>query len=102
MDTMITSWDSTKNDVDTDLGDGRAYISAISEVPVDEDETCKGVAKNDMGESRMDIEGSEIAYMGYKASESWGISWKIRGLCLLWPLLLRTHKWGFHRKQGPR
>ena len=81
MDTMITSWDSTKNDVDTDLGDGRAYISAISEVPVDEDETCKGVAKNDMGESRMDIEGSEIAYMGYKASESWGISWKIRGLC---------------------
>ncbi|CAM9867597.1 unnamed protein product, partial [Pylaiella littoralis] len=34
-----------------------------------------------MGEARLDIEGCEIAYLGYEASESWGISWKLRGLC---------------------
>lgn len=81
VNTKVTSWDISKGDVDIDLSDGRAYLSAISEVLIDESETCVGVAKSDMGEARMDIEETEVAYLGYKASESWGVSWKIRGLC---------------------
>lgn len=81
MHTKVTSWDPSKNGVDTDFDDGRSYISAISEIVVDPTETCKGVAKNNMGEARLDIEDCEIAYLGYEASESWGISWKLRGLC---------------------
>lgn len=81
VNTKVTSWDVSKGDVDSDWGDGRAYVSAISEVLLDAAETCEGVAKNEMGEARMDIENSEIAYLGYEASESWGISWKLRGIC---------------------
>jgi len=79
--TKVTSWDMSINGVDTNIEDTRAYLSAISEVLVDSDETCKGVAKNDMGEARMDIEKSEISHLGYKMAEAWGISWKLRGLC---------------------
>ena len=81
MNTKVTSWDPSKASVDEDWGDGRSYISAISEVVLDAAETCQGVAKNEMGEARMDIENCEIAYLGYEASESWGISWKLRGIC---------------------
>ena len=79
--TKVTSWDPSISDVDSDWSDGRSFISAISEVVLDESETCQGVAKNNMGEARMDIENSEIAYLGYEAAESWGISWKLRGIC---------------------
>ena len=81
VNTHVSSWDMTSGTVDTNIEDGRAYLSAISEVLLDTDETCQGVAKNNMGESRMDIKDSEISYLGYNGSESWGISWKIRGLC---------------------
>lgn len=70
--TKVTSWDPSKRDHDSDWGDGRSYISAISEVLLDTSETCEGAAKNDMGEARMDVEESEIAYLGYEESESWG------------------------------
>ena len=43
----------------------------------DEDETCDGRAKNDMGEARMDIEDSEMAYLGFHGSESYGLTWKV-------------------------
>jgi poly(beta-D-mannuronate) C5 epimerase len=79
--TKVTSWDPSKGDVDTDWGDGRSYISAISEVVLDASETCEGAAKNNMGEARMDVENCEIAYLGYEESESWGLSWKLRGIC---------------------
>lgn len=81
MSTRVTSWDSAAYDVDSNYEDGRAYISAISEVVVDATETCQGVAKNEMGEARLDIENCEIAHLGYEASEAWGITWKLRGLC---------------------
>lgn len=80
MHTKVTSWDPSKNCVDTNFDDGRSYINAIFEVVVDTTETCKGVVKN-MGEARLDIEDCEIAYLDCKPSESWGISWKLRGLC---------------------
>lgn len=81
MNTKVTSWDLSADDVDNDLADGRSYISAISEVVLDPTETCEGAAKNNMGESRMDVQNSEIAYLGYEESESWGLSWKLRGIC---------------------
>lgn len=37
-----------------------SYLSAISEIILDPEETCDGMAKDDMGESRMDIIDSEI------------------------------------------
>ncbi|CAN0030314.1 unnamed protein product [Ectocarpus sp. 4 AP-2014] len=81
LNTKVTSWDSSKGDVDTDWSDGRSFLSAISEVVLDASETCVGSAKNDMGEARMDIENCEIAFLGYEEAESWGISWKLRGVC---------------------
>ena len=75
----VISWDDSKNGVDENQDDGRSYISCISEVLTGE--TCLGNAKNDMGECRMDIFNSEIAYLGYHASESWGLSYKVRGFC---------------------
>lgn len=81
MKTKVTSWDDSKGDVDTNFADGRSYISAISEVVLDAGETCQGSAKNNMGEARMDVENSEISHLGYEESESWGLSWKLRGIC---------------------
>ncbi|CAN0510296.1 unnamed protein product, partial [Scytosiphon promiscuus] len=39
---------------------GNSYISALSEVITNPAETCDGLAKNDMGEARLDILDSEI------------------------------------------
>ena len=72
-------WDTSTNTYDKKDSDGRSYISAISEVILDNGETCNGRAKNNMGEARMDIEDSEIAYLGYHRAESYGISWKVGG-----------------------
>lgn len=81
LSTEVSSWDMSKGSVDTDYEDGRAYLSAISELVADPSETCKGVAKGDLGEARMDIEDSIISYLGYSAAESYGLSLKLRGLC---------------------
>ena len=73
------AWDTSNNAVDEDEDDGRSYISAISEVITDSSETCSGNAKNTMGEARMDIEDSEMAYLGFHDGESYGLTWKVRG-----------------------
>jgi parallel beta-helix repeat protein len=64
--TKITSWDEQAGDVDRDWSDGRSYILQKSN-------------------GRMDILGSEIAYLGYLGSPNrgnpfggpYGVSWKI-------------------------
>ena len=71
------SWDEAAKTYDKDIDDGRSYISVISEIITDESETCEGNAKNTMGEARMDIIDSEIGYLGYYASESYGLTWKV-------------------------
>ncbi|CAN0526319.1 unnamed protein product, partial [Scytosiphon promiscuus] len=73
----VFGWDTPKNTYDKKHSDGRSYISAISEVIMDSAESCSGKAKNEMGEARMDIEDSEIAYLGYYQAESYGLSWKV-------------------------
>ena len=77
--TKVISWDNFIGGPDENLEDGRSYISCLSEVMTGE--TCVGAAKNEMGEGRMDINKSEMGYLGYHASESWGLSYKVRGVC---------------------
>ena len=43
------------------------------------DETCDGTAQNEMGECRMDIIDSTLAYLGYDDTEAYGITWKVGG-----------------------
>ena len=76
---QVFGWDTSKNSYQKSHSGGRSYISAISEVITDSSETCDGRAKNDMGEARLDIEDSEIAYLGYYHAESYGLSWKVMG-----------------------
>ncbi|CAM9854026.1 unnamed protein product, partial [Sphacelaria rigidula] len=63
--TQVTSWDTQTHSPDMRTDMGRSYISAISEVITDKNETCIGTAKTDAGEARMDIEHSEMAYLGW-------------------------------------
>eukprot|EP00904_Undaria_pinnatifida_P008377 jgi/Undpi1/466/HiC_scaffold_1.g00462.m1 len=79
--TRVFGWDTLNNSVDANEDDGRSYISAVSEVITDANNTCEGAAKNDMGEARMDIVSSEMGYLGYHHSESYGMTWKVRGFC---------------------
>lgn len=81
----VFAWDTSKNDVDKTEDGGRSYISAISEVILNKDEDCDGKAKNMMGEARMDIEHSEMAYLGFHGSEAYGLTWKVGGATLAVP-----------------
>ena len=74
---QVFSWDTSKNGPRTDDSKGRSYISAVSEVTTGE--SCSGKAKKNMGEARMDIEDSEMAYLGYHGAESYGLTWKVGG-----------------------
>ncbi|CAN0304316.1 unnamed protein product, partial [Ectocarpus sp. 4 AP-2014] len=76
-DTIVTSWDVDGRKPQETYEDGRSFIRCVSEVLTGAD-TC---AKNDMGECRMDIIDSEMGYLGYDASEAYGITWKVRGFC---------------------
>lgn len=66
--------------------------SCVSERLVSDTE-CEGRAQNEMGECRMDIVNSEIAYLGYYGSEAYGLTWKVRyrRINLRGLLLYRTH-----------
>eukprot|EP00904_Undaria_pinnatifida_P005816 jgi/Undpi1/2364/HiC_scaffold_13.g05747.m1 len=81
LSTKVFAWDTSDNGPRTDEDDGRSYISAVSEIVLDSSEDCDGKAKNTMGEARMDIVDSEMAYLGYHDSESYGLTWKVRGFC---------------------
>eukprot|EP00903_Cladosiphon_okamuranus_P009971 g9457.t1 len=83
--TYIRSWDATKtlDHIFKDGADGkspRSFISCVSEV-LFPGETCDGTAQKDMGVCRMDIMDSTLAYLGFDDTESYGITWKVRGLC---------------------
>ncbi|CAM9699219.1 unnamed protein product [Scytosiphon promiscuus] len=80
--TKVVSWNEGEGTVDSNHEDGRSYISALSEVIYDEFQTCNGTAKEDMGEARMDVIDSEMAFLGFYDSESYGLTWKVRGYCV--------------------
>lgn len=54
---------------------GRSFVNCVSENFTGE--TCVGAAKDQMGECRMDIIKSEMAYLGFFDSESYGLTWKV-------------------------
>ena len=56
----ITSWDKDKNAVDEQYQDGRAFLLA-----------------RDGG--RMDIDRSELHFLGHSETESYGLSWRLEG-----------------------
>ncbi|CAN0056993.1 unnamed protein product [Pylaiella littoralis] len=78
--TIVTSWDTTTNSPQETYEGGRSFLNCVSERE-HEGDACDGQAKNDMGECRMDLLDSEIGYLGWFDSESYGITWKVRGFC---------------------
>lgn len=67
--TRVTSWDEHERRPDTSVSDRRAYLHVRS--LVDSDGTPR--------QSRMDILHSDVGYLGYSASESYGLVWKVSG-----------------------
>ncbi|CAN0056924.1 unnamed protein product [Pylaiella littoralis] len=78
--TIVTSWNTTTNSPQETYEGGRSFVNCVSERE-HEGDPCDGQAKNDMGECRMDLINSEVAYLGWFDSESYGITWKVRGFC---------------------
>ena len=74
---QVISRNVYNNSADYDEGDGRAYIRAVSEIITDPNQTCNGKAKSNAGEARMDIEHSEMSYLGFHDGESYGLTWKV-------------------------
>lgn len=67
--TFITSWDDAVQGPDTETSTfGRAFIRTRSTL-TEEDLTPL--------ESRMDIQDSEVCYLGYHEAESYGLVWKV-------------------------
>lgn len=64
----VTSWDEGVNGPSTDISYGRAYIDVRSRY-------VNGVAL----QSQMDIQDSEVSYLGYNGSEAYGLVWKVEG-----------------------
>eukprot|EP00903_Cladosiphon_okamuranus_P006682 g6522.t1 len=77
--TIVTSWDTPNKKPQEVYEGGRSFLNCVSEKLTGE--TCDGRAKNEMGECRMDLINSEIGYLGWFDSESYGITWKVRGFC---------------------
>lgn len=74
--TIVTSWDTPNKTPQATYEGGRSFLNCVSEKLTGD--ICVGQAKKEMGECRMDIINSEIGYMGYFASESYGLTWKVR------------------------
>lgn len=66
----VNSWDTSANAPDSNVADGRAFIRARSS----QDATSGAPLV-----SRMDVINSEVSYLGWDASESYGLSWKANG-----------------------
>eukprot|EP00752_Nemacystus_decipiens_P009556 g8536.t1 len=77
--TVVTSWDTPNKEPQSEHEGGRSFLNCVSEKLTGE--TCEGAAKNEMGECRMDMINSEMGYMGFFDSESYGLTWKVRGFC---------------------
>ncbi|CAN0386861.1 unnamed protein product, partial [Pylaiella littoralis] len=87
--TIVTSWDTVEKKPQEVYTGGRSFVNCVSELLDDDDEfcttynqeSCTTCAKGDKGECRMDIIDSEMGYLGYPESESYGVTWKVRGYC---------------------
>lgn len=77
--TVVTSWDTPSSAPQKVYEGGRSYLNCVSEY--ESAVNCTGQPLNDFGECRMDIISSEMGYMGWMDSESYGLTWKVRGFC---------------------
>ncbi|CAN0082430.1 unnamed protein product, partial [Laminaria digitata] len=77
--TIVTSWDTPNKKVQEVHAEGRSFLNCVTEY--ESDETCAGQPKNDYGWCRMDIINSEMGHLGWYDSESYGLTWKVRGFC---------------------
>lgn len=67
--TRVTSWEAAAAGPDTEVETyGRAFIRALS--------FLEGTVPR---QSRMDVVDSDVGYLGFYASESYGLTWKVRG-----------------------
>jgi parallel beta-helix repeat protein len=66
--TKIRSWDAAVGGPDSSESNGRAYVRVRSKYASD------GVTPQ---ESHMDVANSEISYLGFEGSESYGLVWKV-------------------------
>eukprot|EP00903_Cladosiphon_okamuranus_P014539 g13486.t1 len=84
LNTELSSWDEEEERYASSSNESmpRSYVTAISEVLETPRQTCLGHAKNDAGEARFDIINSEVHHLGYKDTEAYGITWKVRGFCV--------------------
>lgn len=64
--TRITSWDTTAGRPDLSPDDGRAYVLVRSSLRGDQP-----------FESRMEIQSSELSYLGYQNGASYGVVWRV-------------------------
>lgn len=53
------------------------YVGGFHQI-LEDNHTCDGEAQKDRGECRMDILDTEMGYLGYDGTESYGITWKVR------------------------
>ena len=77
--TLVTSWDTPSKEPQEEYEGGRSYLNCVSEF--ESAVNCTGQPLNDFGECRMDIISSEMGWMGWMDSESYGLTWKVRGFC---------------------
>lgn len=59
-DTCVSSWDAKRNTYDTNYQDGRSFVLARDG-------------------ARLDVERSDIRYLGYDGPEAYGLAWRVRG-----------------------
>ncbi|CAM9200699.1 unnamed protein product [Ectocarpus fasciculatus] len=81
--TTVTSWDTDegKERVLSDVNKGRSFINCVTQFDDSDKWSCSGRSNKEKGTCRMDIIDSTMGNMGYYDAESYGLTWKVRGLC---------------------
>ncbi|CAM9458502.1 unnamed protein product, partial [Hapterophycus canaliculatus] len=79
--TKVTSWDTENGQEREWDGDGRSFINCVTQFDDSAIWTCDGASNQEHGECRMDIIDSVMGNMGWFDAESYGLTWKVRGMC---------------------
>ncbi|CAB1096849.1 MEP10 [Ectocarpus sp. CCAP 1310/34] len=80
-ETTVTSWDTDKGEERTKYEGGRSFINCVTQFDDSDIWSCSGRSNKERGECRMDIIDSTMGNMGWFDAESYGLTWKVRGLC---------------------
>ncbi|CAM9449094.1 unnamed protein product [Scytosiphon promiscuus] len=79
--TTVTSWDTDNGQEREWDGDGRSFINCVTQFDDSALWDCTGASNQEHGECRMDIIDSVMGNMGWFDAESYGLTWKVRGMC---------------------